>query len=220
MTSGETYMTAQRKDTYYYNDARYSHIIHQGNWPFHPEGYGLIPSSRCSASVRGYWVDYVIDDGKLYVDTLCIYTKGEEYPPVNGIAVSEPRYEVFEKEFRRSGKTVKEVIKFDLDFGHRRYCNLGIEVPFTGQLLIGKDVIGDFTTRFGTWYWSYETVIKLTLQNGVVTKSYDHSYTARVARRELKRQIQDKSFLDLRKLDHFIGNSLRKEYLEKTWWLK
>ena len=116
--------------------------------------------------------------------------------------------------------TVKEVIKFDLDFGHRRYCNLGIEVPFTGQLLIGKDVIGDFTTRFGTWYWSYETVIELTLQNGVVTKSYDHSYTARVARRELKRQIQDKSFLDLRKLDHFIGNSLRKEYLEKTWWLK
>lgn len=213
-------MSSSPGGRFYYESEEWRLIDHLGDWPFDPEDYGLkvLPSAPCS--VGGYWADYQIQDDHLYIDTLHICTSDDNYPAINGINVAEIRYHEFEKSYRKNGEIIKETVRFDIDSGRRRYCELNILIPFTGNLLLGKDTINKYDSfaRFQE-YWIFKTIKEFFFEKGVLTKVYDHSYTARVAQREVDRLIRAGESYWGNNVNEFVKKNLKQDYIERAWWL-
>lgn len=214
-------MSASPGGRYYYESEKWDPLYHLGDWPFDPDEFGLKEITPILCSGGGYWAEYKIQDDSIIMDTLHIRTSDDRYPAINGINVAEIRYQEYEKCYRKNGETVKEIVKFDFDLGYRRYCGLNIFIPFTGRLLLGKDVVDKYRSlaRY-TEYWIFKTIKEFSFEEGILTNVYDHSYTARIAQRETDRLLKDKETYYWDSVNKFVKKNLKQEYVEKTWWLK
>lgn len=214
-------MSASPGGRYHYESEEWSLIDHLGDWPFDPTEFGLKEMPAAPCSIGGYWADYQIQEDGLYIDTLHIRTSDDIYPAINGINVAGIRYQEFEKCYRKNGEIIKETIKFDIDSGRRRYCELNIFIPFTGKLLLGKDAVNKYVSfaRFQE-YWIFKTIKEFYFEKGVLTKVYDHSYTASVAQREVDRLIRDKESYWGNDVNKFVRRNLKQDYIDNVWWLK
>ena len=155
-------MTAQIGDVYKYRGKHFTLVASSAEMPFSPEAYGLEPHFCCTACWDGYWCEYKID-GKLYLQNLFINCKNDNYPPVNGIQVSPVEY---------------------AKMGHHVYQDLDLEIPFSGNILIGAEFLQEYYIHMGLQRpFAYSTLLELVFLNGVLIDAYNRSDIAKKLRK-------------------------------------
>lgn len=175
-------MTAQIGDIYKYKNERYTLVAVSGVIPFLPEDYGIEPQAAITACWRGYWCEYAIDD-TLTLDELYLHNSEGHYPPINGVDVSEQEFE--ELTVYSKGSEKREM--FPKYNGHRRYRNIGLPIPYTGKILVGKDFIHKYYIHMGFQrYWAYKKLIEFEFDEGLLVEVRDCSELAEKKRAEME----------------------------------
>ncbi|MCE7747278.1 MAG: hypothetical protein GPJ51_02705 [Candidatus Heimdallarchaeota archaeon] len=144
-------MTGQVADSFLYEGEIYSLIGIDGDEPFSPLNYDILPVSPHTACWRGFVLYYKLSDGKLLLQDMQL--SAEEYKEINGIT---PK-------------------KTDDSFNFH-YQDLDLYLEFTGKLLIAKDFIQDMYIHMGFQRPSaYETVFEIIFDNGMIVSENDLS---------------------------------------------
>lgn len=146
-------MTGQIADTFLLDGVEYALVGINGEGLFDPADFDLRPYSSCTACWRGFVLTYDIRENILLLSKLHINLK--EAKVVNGV---EPSTEKDEYSF------------FDYVY------HLNMRVPFTGTLMLGKDMISGMYVHMGFQRaMAFETVFELELKDGVVIRKRDLS---------------------------------------------
>ena len=119
----------QIKDSCKHNNKRFSIVGMSSPMAFNPKDYGLEPQLRCTAYYRGYWCEYNICDDELYLQNFYMFNLDNNYPPLNGVNVSEQK---FEKAKKYTSKGVETAL-IEENMGHRVYENVNLNIPYTGR---------------------------------------------------------------------------------------
>jgi hypothetical protein len=159
-------MTGQISDTFLYNGDEYSLIGMNTANLFSPEQFGMEPEMMSTACYRGFYGTYELTAEALLLRTLTIREKKGHYPPIHGI---EP---VVER--------------------HRAsYEGLGVLVPFTGNLRIGKDFISELYIHMGYQKpTAFGTVLDIRLEEGRVVDITDRSKEMELKRGDFKKHYE------------------------------
>ena len=114
-------MTYQIRDSFILNGENYLlvHIQPKGHRWFSPYHYGFNPYYNCTACWSGYQCSYTIKDNILYLTTLNINNKGDNYPIFEGVVAN----------------TTNPYWHFNAS-----YNDIFLDFKFTGKVLIAKDV--------------------------------------------------------------------------------
>lgn len=141
-------MTAQIHDTFVYRGEGYSLIGEKGGDLFSPTQYGMTPKMISTACWRGFYATYEFTEvGELCLRGATLGMVEGEYKPIGGVLPNGGRYQ-----------------------------NLNVAVPFTGKIRLGRGFIREQYVHGGFQRPSaYETVIDLTLQDGLVVGVNDRS---------------------------------------------
>ncbi|MBD3407421.1 MAG: hypothetical protein GF411_14990 [Candidatus Lokiarchaeota archaeon] len=146
-------MTGQIADSFLVDGDEYRLVGISGEGLFDPQEYKLQPYSRCTACWRGFSLEYDIRDGTLVLTKLYINLK--EPKTIQGI----------------------QPVSAQDDFGFFDYVyHLDIEIPFTGTILLGKDMIPEMYVHMGFQRAiAFRTVYEFEFNDGKVTKKRDLS---------------------------------------------
>ena len=210
-------MTAQIGDVYKHQDRKYTIVDMTNPINFHPRDYGLMPHSRCTACWNGYWCEYNLDSEVLLLENLYMFNEDDNYPPINGVEVSPP---TFIETTGYSGKKNKlETFMMPEFMGHRLYQNVGLEIPYTGRVLVGDDFIWDYYIHMGHQRcWGYRRLMEFVFEEGLLLEINDHSNIARQLRNAMK-QMGFSRFPVLSDLTKYLDPSLLEGHSEDLWWL-
>ncbi|HAZ13798.1 MAG: hypothetical protein A2X86_19625 [Bdellovibrionales bacterium GWA2_49_15] len=125
----------------------------EGDGLFNPANFNLHPVRLSSACDRGYEVIYSVRRGKFALQELEINLV-DQAPPINGV---KP-----ERKKRNSA--------------HRVYHKLNLLIEFTGKLQIGRNIIPEMRTNYGSpSAYAYEQVMELKIERGIVVEVADIS---------------------------------------------
>lgn len=161
-------MTAQIQDRVWYQDEEYVIVGVKGSGLFIPQDFGMAGVMMSTGCYRGFYVTYGVEDGEFRLETMTIRAANGDYKPINGI---------------------KPVMH---EWQGGVYSRINLRVPFTGRLLLGKDFIGSMYVHMGFQKPpSYETVIELMIDHGVVLSSVDHSTSMADIRTEMQRRADE-----------------------------
>jgi hypothetical protein len=145
-------MTAQIQDVVKFDGRDYVITGVKGSTLPNPEQFGMLPVMMSTACYRGFINTYMVADGELFLTQMAVRSSNG-YKSVDGVDA-----------------------KLDERFGHATYHDLMLPVPFSGGMLIARDFIGTLYVHMGFQKaTSYETVIELLLDNGLITQSLNHS---------------------------------------------
>ncbi|MEN0060786.1 MAG: hypothetical protein AAGA48_01485 [Myxococcota bacterium] len=170
-------MTAQIMDSVILEDdlERYALVGISGKPLFKPEAHGLTPVMIHTACWRGWYVTYQVTHGQLTVLDLAVglneaqtaLAEAGEGPLLEGRA---PRKETYEAHVvGKEGPQTFDKTEWD-------YRNVGLPIPFSGGLLLGRDFIRELYVHMGFHpAWKYGTVIELLLREGHVEDVRDVS---------------------------------------------
>ena len=136
-----------------------------------PALFNIVPVDLLNWFHRGYIMYYAIVDNQLLLDKMVVTTRTVPQE-INGIVP-----EVDEDEYT--------------------YTGLNYPVRFTGFFNLGKDLIWELRTPMGFQpAWTYNTVLKITFESGIVTDIFDRS--AEIARQR-EQEIELKKSKDTAK---------------------
>lgn len=191
-------MTGQIGDSYFFDGHDYTIIAMSKEINFNPTDYGLIPQSMCTACWKGYWCEYVIEDGEIFLKNLHISCKDDSYPDLNGIKV----------------KTNK-----DSFIEHHLYKNVNLPILYTGQIVVGSKFLNQYYIHMGYQRaWAYKTVLELVFEEGILLGTIDHSEKAENIREQIQFNKNFKKDLD-KNISQFIEDSFSLDLKTKCWWL-
>lgn len=194
-------MTAQIHDIYMHNRKKYVLVALSSGKPFEPRNYGLEPHPRCTACWRGHWCEYSITQQGLFLQKLHMFNKDENYPPLNGREVSPQEYEE------------------DI-FGLRLYKNLNMRIPYTGKILLGDGLMGNYTVNMGYHNgWAYREMMEFVLEDGWLMECNDLSQLAEAQREKINRMNIDFRYPNGISTEEFVETSFSLDYADKAWWL-
>lgn len=163
-------MTAQMPDYIKIDDLEYI-VIGTHSELFNPISVGLIPSMRSTNCYKGFWNEFKVTNKKLCLSKLYINTiRSQGYPPIMGRRVADIEYKdaiVYDK----SGKRKEKVPKFS---GHRVY-DLDLPIKYTGNLLIGRNLVEEFSSLDGYSPIEFEEVYELVFDNGELLNRFDYA---------------------------------------------
>lgn len=150
-------MTGQMADVIVINDEEFAIVEPEPGVLFEPRDHGISPVMSHTANTRGVLARYRLDEGKLLLSDLQVGHL-EEPPSLAGIDATTDEY--------------KQVWT---------YLDVDIEVPWSGDLLVGAEPIADLYVHTGfAPIWHYERVLALDVEDGRVEATEDR--TAEVAR--------------------------------------
>lgn len=189
-------MTAQISDKFRYKDDIYSIVAMSSAISFSPTAYGIKPDFVCTACWRGYWCEYVITKESVILDNLYINSHDGKYPAINGVEAHDA----------------------DL-MGHHAYEGLNLKIPHSGKILIGKDFIQKYYIHMGYQRaWSYQTLVELVFENGILTEENDYSELAAEIRS--KCDSEDEHGNDISDcVTRLVKDCLSSDIDTKVWWL-
>lgn len=191
-------MTAQISDKYFYNGKGYSIVALSNDIGFKPEDYGLEPHTSSTACWRGYWCEYSIEKECIMLKNLFLHNKDGNYPEFEG----------------------KTVIPECGHFGHHKYEDVNLLLPYTGKVLLGNGFIQDYYIHMGFQRsWAYEELIELVFEDGVLTEYYDYSDIAKKQREYIDKNVDDPSHPEGKDIIGFVTDSFSLDYKDKAWWL-
>ena len=200
-------MTAQIQDKLFYNGERYSISGGRNIIDFNPREFDMSPTMLSTACWSGYWCEYEISDGRLFLKNLYIHNAGDFYPPFYGVEVAEEEFT--EAEVYSNGKSeIRMMPKYG---GARVYKDVHLLLDANGTLTIGKGFDHRYYRHMGYQVdWSYETVYELFFEKGKLISVTDKSEWAAAQREEQDLSDPDRSaetanrLLD--KIDERIGS--------------
>ncbi len=159
-------MTAQAPDMVTFDGAEWALVGIDGQGLFDPAAWDLRPIALNTAEWRGFVCRYAVEDDRLRLAHLSIGLREED-----GAALDRLPGVV---------RVVGERVRWNVDFE-------GVDVPFTGTLVLGQGFIRDLYVHMGFHPpWKWERVVRLELDDGHVTASTDES--ARMARERQDRK--------------------------------
>lgn len=185
-------MTAQIHDSILFEGMNYALAGISGEGLFEPERHGLKPIPIDTACERRFHCRYVIADRLLRLDQLHIglgevearnAARGEG-PLLNGKA---PRRHVVEgKAYNPKTGGIEPTTWMSSDW---HYEDVGIEVPFTGGLLLAEGFIKELYVHMGFHpAWKYRKVQELLLERGALRRAMDRSATMDKVRERMGRE--------------------------------
>ena len=167
-------MTAQFPDHVRYGRKLFDLVDIAGEGSFEPRVHDLDPVSLHTACRRGFICTYAVAYEMLLVDRLDINLNGSngrarsDAPALNGAA---------------------PITAADDEF-NTRYERIRMRVPFTGTLLIGRDLTGE---RYFDWWHNpllrYEEVHELVFEEGKLVSALDISAAVARGREQASRDI-------------------------------
>jgi len=158
---------------------------------FDPSAYKFIPHTFSSVCRMGFFCEYRIKDGELYLDKLCIDSSNNKYPDLNGVSAkpfsTDPAYSEY-----------------------HLYEGVMLKVPYTGIIVAGAGPDKQFIRPAEHQYpWVYEKVFTFAFKDGVLTGVCDKSfeaYTIRLAQiAELKAQTTTAPEATARENESLLG---------------
>lgn len=212
-------MTAQIGDIYQYHNKNYTIVALSSGILFDPKNFGLEPHARFTACWRGYWCEYAIIDDELVLKDLYIFNLDEKYPSFNGVEVSPPEFEEYE---RYSGNVKKsEKVTLPAHFGHRVYRDVNLHIPYTGKILLGDGFMKEYCINMGFQRsWAYKELIELIFEEGLLLDCNDLSHIAEAQREAMKKRNEDPQHPDGGNIPKFVEDSFSLDYADKAWWWK
>ena len=169
-------MTAQISDGFSWDGKEYELIGISGTDLFIPEDHGFEPEMMHTACYRGYYVEYLIDAGKLILRKMTIRNKENLIVKLGGI---EPE------------------LGAGLDSGNLCYSDLSILIPFTGKLRLARNFIKKHYIHMGFQKPSaYKTVFDLTFEHGVLVETLNRSKEAERIRGQFQERFSERNGIE------------------------
>lgn len=172
-------MTAQFSDTLKYEEKDYEIAAISGDGLFDPAQYKMKPISQCSACWRGFVTRYQVANEELHLIALSIsltdddWRTEEKFPKVQAPIIGG---------YKAIDMSVEQWSLFEY-----YYTNMRLPIPFTGGLLLARDIINDLHVHMGfDPAWKYRTVYELLFEEGRLTKSINVSEKMAEIRLEMK----------------------------------
>jgi len=149
-------MTAQAHDHVVFNKEYFSIVGVAGGPLVTPEQFGMKGESWSTDLYRGFYANYELTKSGLFLNELRIIMMERKYLPIDGV--------------------LPEKATGDNEFAYPTYRNLKVPVPFTGQIRLARDFIGECYVHMGFQSpTAFRTVYDLTLENGRMVKLKDRS---------------------------------------------
>ena len=120
---------------------------------FDPAKFNLEPEMWHTACYKGFIIYFKVVDELLYLDRLIVHCADDKYPPLNNV---EPE---------------------KYDESAMDYKNINLLLPYSGRIIIGKDLLPQFEGRCFIGPHSYKTTFELTFKKGKYISSKDISGT-------------------------------------------
>jgi hypothetical protein len=149
-------MTAQAPDSVMYEGAEWVLVGIDGHGLFDPAAWDLRPIALSTAEWRGFVCRYAVEGDRLRLAHLSIGLADED---------AGARLE----ELPGVSRVVADRVRWTVDFD-------GVDIPFTGTLMLGRGFIRDLYVHMGFHPpWKWERVTRLELDAGRVTETADES---------------------------------------------
>ena len=178
-------MTEQIRDSYIYDNECYELSEHTGMDVFSPRDYGMFPEMIHTGCRRGYYADFEIVNGILYLRRLTIRDRNGRYYPLGGIGLISAKVcqTVLPKNQRlkRTKLAGKTVYLADESVSAAVYSGLNLKVPFTGKMRLVNahiDVLPyefNFYMLFVSDAHCYRKILDLSVDRGAVVNVIDRS---------------------------------------------
>lgn len=146
-------MTSQIPDKFIYNGEEYELVGVDGGELITPQDYGMEPEMLHTACYRGFYCKYKLTDDGLFLTEMVIGKVEEGYQPIEGIMPTFPS---------------------DGSYSNIIYQGLKLLTPFTGRLLLGKNLIVELSSGYED-ATSYNTLLEVTLTAGKLVSIQDVS---------------------------------------------
>ena len=199
-------MTAQVGDQFKFKGGKHEIVAISEPIDFHPETYGIIPESICTACWNGYWCEYEISDKGITLNNLYINAKDDYYPSINGVV---PVSTNNQKNYQY--------------MGHHLYKGINLSINYTGKIVAGSDFLREYYIHMGYQRaWAYKILTEFVFENGTLKQTIDHSKVAEQLREqidEMTRNPQKTSKITDKEISNFIDESFSLDIKKKTWWI-
>lgn len=139
----EVGMAAHNSDTCRLSSKDYTIVSCSVPIPFAPESQGLKPLQGGPDCYRGYFCEYEIENGWLFLERLYIRTADETYPSVNGKTTSLQKLvpvTVMRKDPDGTTRIEKHMVPEQEEFMF--YKDIHLPVPYTGTLTLRREGAG------------------------------------------------------------------------------
>lgn len=209
-------MTAQIGDIYKYENTSYCIVAMTDRPYFEPTKFGLEAHPSSTACYRGYWCEYAIENDALVLQNLFLFNKDKNYPTFCNVDVSPEEFTECTV-YTRNGT---EQRMMPTHWGHRVYENVNLPIPYTGKILLGNKFIREYYIHMGYQpAWSYEELIELSFEEGLLVECANISHVAQAIREEMNRDGYVRRFPDLTSIRQYIEECFSLDYVDKAWWL-
>ena len=170
-------MTIQIPDQVHFDGKDYELAAVMGTNMCRPSDFGITAIGLCSACWRGYLNFYEYGNGELLLKEMWV-NSNEPPPPINDNEAISPDASMFAP----------------LPIFQYVYRNLAFKSKFTGNILIGRNLIKSRVPRVGFQDpISYKTVKELRIKDGNVLEILDTSAHMKRLRKEAKKCDQNKN---------------------------
>jgi hypothetical protein len=150
-------MTAQAADTFRWEGEVWQ--VTDGGSAFDPASLGLTPRMLSTANWRGYTCEYAVEGDRLVLSTLRIGVSDEDAARAGG---EGPLVD---------GRAATKRIGIE-----SWYEELGLPLPFSGSLTLGRDFIQELYVHMGFHpAWKFRSVVELRFRDGVLDSADDVS---------------------------------------------
>lgn len=145
-------MSEQIPDHLIWNNEKWIFILADNIYSlFDPEKFGLTPTEWTTCCYKGFVIQFRIVNDRLFLDELFVNCENKKYPPINGV---KAKY---------------------CELGAVKYMNIGLELSYSGVIIIGKNLKKKFYRRAFTGPGSYETTYELEIKDGKLIGSRETS---------------------------------------------
>ena len=179
-------MTEQIRDSYIYDNECYELSEHTGMDVFSPRGYGMFPEMIHTGCRRGYYADFEIVNGILYLRRLTIRDRNGRYYPLGGIGLISAQVGQSilpnDQRLKRTKLAGRTVYLADESVTAAVYSGLNLQVPFTGKMRLVKDPIDGLPYEvdlcmvlFVSDAHYYRKILDFSVARGVVIDVVDRS---------------------------------------------
>lgn len=195
-------MTAQINDKVFHKRISYSVAGISGFGLFDPQAYGIRTVSISTACWRGYFVEYVIEEGCLLLTQVTL-----------GLSVAD---EVSAKKMEGPVLFKASPVRNEHRWGWV-YSGLREPISFTGGLLLADGFIRELYVHMGFHpAWKYRTVREVLFERGRMIEDFDRSSQIKELRSRLSAQpLQPKLHDDRARIAEWVEQCFSRDYTQK-----